>query len=72
QIWDTAIGQCLKTMIDGDNPAAVSHIKFSPNSKHILASTHDSTLRLWSYSYGKCLKTYTGHQNMSYCLFSAF
>ena len=47
-------------------------MKFSPNGKYILASTLDSTLRLWSYSTGKCLKTYTGHQNLKYCCFGSF
>jgi COMPASS component SWD3 len=32
----------------------------------------DSTLRLWSYSTGKCLKTYVGHSNQKYCCFGSF
>ena len=32
RIWDTASGQCLKTLIDDDNPP-VSFVKFSPNGK---------------------------------------
>ncbi|KAI8848328.1 WD domain protein [Chytridium lagenaria] len=61
RIWDTSTGQCLKTLIDDDNPP-VSFVKFSPNGKYILASTLDNTLRLWSYSTAKCLKTYVGHR----------
>ncbi|XJO76407.1 hypothetical protein BDV3_006934 [Batrachochytrium dendrobatidis] len=82
RIWDTATGQCLKTLIDDDNPPVIltsgifctfsSFVKFSPNGKYILASTYDSTLRLWSYSNGKCLKTYTGHSNSTYCCFGSF
>ena len=49
-----------------------SHVKFSPNSKYILASTHDDTIRLWDFHTARCLKTYTGHQNRAYCLFSCF
>ena len=49
RIWDTASGQCLKTLIDDDNPP-VSFVKFSPNGKYILAATLDNTLKLWDYS----------------------
>lgn len=71
RIWDTASGQCLKTLIDDDNPP-VSFVKFSPNGKYILAATLDNTLKLWDYSKGKCLKTYTGHKNEKYCIFANF
>lgn len=47
-------------------------MKFSPNGKYILASTYDDTIRLWNYHTAKCLKTYTGHVNRGYCLFSCF
>lgn len=49
-----------------------SHVKFSPNSKYILASTQDSTIRLWNFHTSRCLKTYTGHSNRTYCLFACF
>ncbi|KOB58077.1 Will die slowly, partial [Operophtera brumata] len=71
RIWDTASGQCLKTLIDDDNPP-VSFVKFSPNGKYILAATLDNTLKLWDYSRGKCLKTYNGHKNEKYCIFANF
>lgn len=58
-------------MIDDDNPP-VSFVKFSPNGKYILAATLDNTLKLWDYSKGKCLKTYTGHRNEKYCIFANF
>lgn len=71
RIWDTASGQCLKTLIDDDNPP-VSFVKFSPNGKYILAATLDNTLKLWDYTKGKCLKTYVGHKNEKYCIFANF
>lgn len=40
RIWDTATGQCLKTLID-DDTVPVSFVKFSPNGKYILAATLD-------------------------------
>ncbi|KAK0456239.1 WD40 repeat-containing protein, partial [Armillaria borealis] len=50
-------GQCLKTLVDDDNPIC-SHVEFSPNSKFVLTS--------------RCVKTYSGHVNRTYCLFSCF
>ncbi|KAI3798944.1 hypothetical protein L1987_34229 [Smallanthus sonchifolius] len=61
----------MKTLIDDENPP-VSYVKFSPNGKFILVGTLDSTLRLWNFSTGKFLKTYTGHTNSKYCISSAF
>ncbi len=51
-----------------------SHVRFSPNSKYLLAGTLDSSLRLWDFNRdnGRCVKTYKGHLNERYCLFSCF
>ncbi|KAJ3353860.1 WD repeat-containing protein 5 [Kappamyces sp. JEL0680] len=63
---------CLKTIVEEDNSPPVSYIRFSPNGKFILASTLDNRIRLWSYTSGKCLKTYKGHDNAKYCCTSTF
>jgi COMPASS component SWD3 len=73
RIWDTNTGQCLKTLVEEELPP-VSCVRFSPNGKYILASTLDSNIRLWDYlrDGGKVLKTYLGHVNKKYSIFSAF
>ena len=48
RIWDTASGQCLKTLIDDDNPP-VSFVKFSPNGKYILAATLDKYVIIYKH-----------------------
>ena len=49
-----------------------SHVAFSPNSRFVLVSTQDSTIRLWNYQTSKCMKTYSGHTNRTYCIPAAF
>lgn len=71
RIWDTATGQCLRTIVHEDN-APVTCVKFSPNGKFLLAWTLDSCIRLWSYIEGRCLKTYQGHENKSYSIYGSF
>jgi len=71
RIWNTATGECLKTLVDEANPC-VSHVRFSPNGKFVLASTLDNTIRLWNFHTSRVLKTYVGHKNDAYCVFSAF
>jgi len=73
RVWDTATGQCLRTIVHEDN-AAVSSVRFSPNGKYILAWTLDNCIRLWNYidGKGKCVKTYQGHVNTKYSLGGCF
>jgi COMPASS component SWD3 len=88
RIWDSDSGQCLKTLVDDDNPVWYesgfpfvgylinepfsSHVRFSPNSKFVLVTTQDSTIRLWNYEKSRCVKTYSGHTNKTYCIASCF
>lgn len=71
RIWDSATGQCLRTIVHEDNPP-VSAVKFSPNGKFVLAWTLDNCVRLWNYVEGRCIKTYQGHTNSKYSICGAF
>lgn len=71
RIWDTATGQCLRTLVHEDN-APVTSVRFSPNGKFVLAWTLDSCVRLWNYVEGRCVKTYQGHRNQRYSISGAF
>ena len=61
----------MKTLAEGHN-AVCQHVQFSPNSKYILSTAHDSAIRLWDYNTSRCLKTYTGHINQKFCIASCF
>ncbi|KAF1816218.1 WD40 repeat-like protein [Eremomyces bilateralis CBS 781.70] len=72
RIWDTATGQCLRTLVHEDN-ASVTSARFSPNGKFVLAWTLDSSIRLWDYGERRrCLKTYQGHKNEKFSLTGSF
>jgi len=71
RIWDTATGQCLRTLVHEDNDPVTS-VRFSPNGKFVLAWTLDSCIRLWNYIEGRCVKTYQGHSNLKFSLSGAF
>ena len=71
RIWDTATGQCLRTLVHEDN-APVTSVRFSPNGKFVVAWTLDSCVRLWNYVEGRCVKTYQGHKNQKYSLGGTF
>lgn len=71
RIWDTATGQCLRTLVHDDNPPVVA-VKFSPNGKYVLAWSLDDCVRLWDYVAGRCIKTYQGHVNKKYSMLGGF
>ena len=48
------------------------HVQFSPNSKFILSTAHDNSIRLWDYQTSRCLKTYTGHINNKFSICACF
>ena len=71
RIWDTATGQCLRTLVHEDNPP-VTAVKFSPNGKFVLAWSLDGCVRLWNYVEGRCIKTYQGHKNEKFSVSGGF
>ncbi|VDM64384.1 unnamed protein product [Angiostrongylus costaricensis] len=71
RIWETRNGRFLKTIVDHD-VVPLGFVKFSPNGMYILASRLNSTLKLWDFIEDKCMKTYTGHVNQNYWIFSNF
>lgn len=71
RIWDTATGQCLRTLVHEDNPPVVA-VKFSPNGKYVLAWSLDHCVRLWNYVESRVIKTYQGHVNQKYSMVGGF
>ena len=84
RIWDTATGECFKTVHAELNPPVAS-LKFSPNGRFLMAGTLDSKIRLYDVFHsqsstdgsqprgGKCAKTYQGgHKATRFCSFNAF
>lgn len=49
-----------------------SCVRWSPNSRFVLASSLDGRVRLWDYLLGKPAKTYEGHDNHSLCCAAGF
>lgn len=62
----------LYSNFDNTNFLYSQHVQFSPNSKYILSTAHDSTIRLWDYQTTRCLKVYKGHANTKYCISACF
>jgi len=50
-----------------DTPPVVS-VRFSPNGRFIATWMLDSSVRMWNYVEGRCVKTYKGHVNTKYSL----
>jgi WD40 repeat protein len=51
RIWDTATGECLKTVYAEGNPP-VGSVHFSPNGRFVLSGTLDGKLRLYDLTAG--------------------
>ncbi|KAJ7803211.1 WD40-repeat-containing domain protein, partial [Mycena olivaceomarginata] len=72
RIWNTAKGTRAFLPSPRGHDVICQHVQFSPNSKYILSTAHDSAIRLWDYQTTRCLKTYTGHTNAKYCISACF
>ena len=65
RIWDTATGECLKTVYAEGNPP-VGCVRFSPNGRFVLSGTLDSKLRLYDVSGGRERNTFgNGHSGLN-------
>lgn len=49
-----------------------TYVKFTPNSKYLLASYLDNTLRLWCYERAQCMRQFTGHAASKFSAAAAF
>ena len=46
--------------------------QFSPNSRYLLLSTLDNTLRVWDFVTNVCARSYSAHSSQQFCCFAAF
>lgn len=65
RVWDTESGQCLKSLVDQENPA-MSFVGFSESGRYIVTATLDSIIRIWDFVSSQAKKTYKGHLNTRY------
>ena len=73
RLWDVASGQCLKTIFaQPQSSAPVSFARYAPNSKFVLASTLDHTIRLWTATNRRAASRRTRYANDKYCAAAAF
>lgn len=51
------------TAILRGHTAALNGVKYSSDGKRLVSCSYDGTLKLWDALSGKCLKTFTGHED---------
>ncbi|KAI9658297.1 MAG: WD domain protein [Bathelium mastoideum] len=74
RVWDTASGQCLRTLVpqEEEQRSSVTGVRFAPNGRFVAAWALDGGVRLWRYAEGRCVKTYQGHRNEQFSLGGCF
>jgi len=72
RIWDVETGNPKNSFLIKDQLTPVSFARWSPNGKYILVGSFDGTWKLLNSETGKIVKTYTGHEFNSYCIFASF
>lgn len=62
-LWNVNTGLLVHGQIGKGHTKAISSISFSPNSKNVLTSSCDNTIKIWDVINGKCLKSTSVHQD---------
>jgi streptogramin lyase len=58
-IWDTAVGRPVRTL--PGHQKTIHSLAFSPDSKHLLSGSADTTAILWDPATGEQVRTFRGH-----------
>ncbi|KAK4704069.1 platelet-activating factor acetylhydrolase IB subunit alpha, partial [Phenoliferia sp. Uapishka_3] len=66
KLWDSASGQCLKTLTGHDN--WIRALVFHPSGKFLLSASDDKTIRTWDLATGRCIKTLEAHAHFVTCM----
>jgi GTPase SAR1 family protein len=64
RLWDLESGRCLQ-VLEGHSDTIYS-TAWSPDGRHALSGSEDSTVRLWDLESGRCLRTLAGHHGIVY------
>lgn len=60
RIWDVKTVIKKEKLLKG-HTGRIEEANFSPDMKHIISASKDSTIRIWDVNTGKCLKTIKDH-----------